>query len=131
MSTPSPWQYFSVEELSCRCGCGLMNMDNVFMTKVVALRRELGWPFIVSSASRCSAHNQKVSNTGPNGPHTTGHAIDIVCSHEKALGLVSSALQHGITGLGVSQKGDVVKRFIHLDDLLPPKHSPRPNIWSY
>jgi len=131
MSTPSKWQYFSIEELNCNCGCGQYMMDEKFMTQIVALRRELGWPFTVSSAYRCPAYNQQVSTTGPSGPHTTGHAIDIVCSHDKALDLVFAAAIHGITGIGVSQKGDVSKRFIHLDDLMPLRHSPRPHIWSY
>jgi zinc D-Ala-D-Ala carboxypeptidase len=39
------------------------------------------------------------------------------------------ALKHGITGVGVNQKGGA--RFIHLDDLEPTGHFPRPTIWSY
>jgi uncharacterized protein YcbK (DUF882 family) len=105
-----------------------MQMDDEFMPKIVAMRRELGFPFIVTSGYRCPIHNQNVSNTGPNGPHTTGHAIDIHGSHEKALSIVRAAFDHGITGIGIKQHGPVTGRFIHLDDL---KSSPRPHIWSY
>lgn len=124
----SPWQYFSMEELYCQgfsCCNHSMHMDTEFMAVVVALRRELGFPFIVTSAFRCSTHNNKVSSTGFDGPHTTGKSIDILVRHEKAFRLVESALRHGITGIGVKQRGS--DRFIHLDKL----SSPRPRIWSY
>lgn len=127
--TASPWQYFQIEELKCKCGCDKWLMDSAFMAKVVSLRRELGFPFVVTSAYRCPAHNQKVSTTGPNGPHTTGHAIDINVHHAQAIAFLRAALDHGFTGIGLNQKGPVTGRFIHLDDLGPPH--PRPNCWTY
>lgn len=126
--TESRWQYFTVEELQCRC-CGQMHMDDEFMRHVVALRRELGFPFIVTSAYRCPAHNAVVSSTGASGPHTTGMAIDIAVSGRDALRLLEAALNtHYFTGAGIHQKGN--GRFIHLDALRGPEY-PRPAIWSY
>jgi len=121
----SPWQYFTMKELTCQCGCGRMEMDLDFMAIIVAIRRELGFPLPVTSGCRCSEHNNSISTTGFSGPHTTGKAVDIRISHEPAFLLIASALRHGITGIGVRQKGR--KRFIHLDSL----ESPRPRIWSY
>jgi uncharacterized protein YcbK (DUF882 family) len=132
--TQSRWTYFQIEELKCRgqdCCGGKADMDPDFMAKIVMLRRLLGFPFIVTSAYRCPEHNQRVSTTGPNGPHTTGRAIDLHVSHEQAFKLISMAPQYGITGIGVKQHGPIKGRFIHLDDLLPPKHAPRPHCWSY
>ena len=126
----SPYQYFDIEELICHgkdCGCDHeLHMEPSFMTKVIAMRRELGFPFVVTSAYRCPKHNAEVSHTGSKGPHTTGRAIDILVRGTRAYDLVNSAYQYGITGIGVSQKGE--QRFIHLDDLTS---SSRPTIWSY
>jgi len=123
--THSPWQYFTMQELTCKCGCDDMKMDFEFMSTLVHMRRSLGIPFHVTSAYRCPEHNAKVSSTGLTGPHTTGKAIDIAISHQNAFRLVKLALESGMTGIGVSQKG--TNRFIHLDMLAEP----RPRIWSY
>lgn len=124
----SRWQYFSAEELQCRC-CGAMEMDGEFMRQVVALRRQLGFPFPVTSAYRCPAHNAVVSSTGPSGPHTTGKAIDITVSGRDAMRLLQAALNtHYFTGIGINQRGN--GRFIHLDALKGPEY-PRPTIWTY
>lgn len=130
--TDSPWEFFSLEELRCKCGeCkstgGEMNPD--FMQKIVALRKTLGFPFIVASAYRCGLHNAQVSGTGTKGPHTTGKAMDISIRGEQAWLLLQAAYDHGISGVGVSQKG--LSRFIHLDDCDDSDGLPRPMVWSY
>ena len=123
------WEYFTDEELTCKCGCGQMEMDDLFMTKVVAMRKALGFPFIVTSAYRCPEHNNKVSKTGLNGPHTTGRALDIAVRGEHALDVISAIRTHNLTGLGVKQHGP--DRFVHFDDLGPTASRPRPWVWSY
>ena len=130
---PSPWKFFSMEELRCRCGCGRADMNADFMEKVVKLRLHYGFPMIISSAFRCPDHNNKVSSTGKTGPHTTGHAMDIKVYGERALLLFRKAQELNLfTGFGVSQKGDISGRFIHLDDLIPAEAgSPRPWLWTY
>lgn len=133
--TQSAYTYFSDEELTCHgkhCGCDHgLHMDHDFMVRLVTIRRELGFPFILTSAYRCGSHNNEVSHTGRTGPHTTGHAVDIQVSGLKALRLVESAIQHGMSGIGISQRGPHGQRFIHLDDLPPAPGQPRPWIWSY
>ena len=123
--TPSPYQYFSMEELACK-HCGQMHMDNGFMAKLVSIRRELGFPLPVTSGYRCPEHNAAVSDTGKNGPHTTGRACDIAISGERAYRLLRAAVAHGITGIGIKQHG--TSRYVHLDDL---DGQTRPWIWSY
>jgi hypothetical protein len=71
-----------------------------------------------------------VSTTGFDGPHTTGKAADILVYGEDALLLLKLALARGFTGIGISQKGDIHSRFIHLDILAQPDY-PRPFLWSY
>lgn len=133
MST-SPWRYFSLDELKCKCGqCGStgLEMDNAFMQVIIILREKLNFPFIVTSAYRCPAYNNKVSNTGLNGPHTTGKAMDIGCTGEKAIHLLRESLLMYIAGIGIQQKGGGNTRFIHVDMCSSMNGLPRPAIWSY
>lgn len=99
------------------------------MKRIELLRLAFGNPMIVSSAARCPKHNIDVSETGENGPHTTGRAIDFSVSGADARKLVHLAIEYGFTGIGVNQKGD--KRFVHVDDLADGIGQPRPWIWTY
>lgn len=125
------WDFFSQEEMTCTCDCDRVDMDDVFMSRLVLLRREAGFPFVVSSGFRCPEHNQRVSSSGTHGPHTTGQAVDICCSHKHAVWILEHAFALGFRGIGVSQKGPVKKRFLHLDDLATARGRPRPHVWSY
>jgi uncharacterized protein YcbK (DUF882 family) len=125
------WEYFSEDELKCKCGCGKSDMDPEFMRKLIRLRRYLEFPFPVTSAYRCPEYNQRVSSTGPNGPHTTGRAIDIGVSGGRAYMLASAARSFGFTGIGLKQHGRHEGRFVHLDDLGKSITRPRPWIWTY
>lgn len=122
----SKYRYFNESELACKC-CGVAKMDDGLMRKLDNLRQACGFPFPVTSAYRCAKHNSRVSSTGPNGPHTTGRAVDIGVRGEQAMKLIQKAVEMGFTGIGVQQKGG--GRFIHLDDL--GEGFPRPNMWSY
>jgi len=127
----SPWQYFPISDLVCRCGCGRWEMDHDFMPKIVGLRRTLGFPFIVSSAYRCPEYNARVSHSGMDGPHTTGRAMDIKLHGDRVHALLRLAGDMGMTGIGLSQKGDWAARFVHLDDLSYDVGRPRPWVWTY
>ena len=120
--------HFHESELVCKCGCGMLPAQD-FMDKVEALRVACGYSFVVTSAARCPLHNDRVSQTGFHGPHTTGRAIDVAVDRGKAFLVVALAIKRGFTGIGVQQKG--AGRFIHLDDLPDAPGQPRPTIWSY
>jgi len=119
-------EYFSHKELACPC-CGRQEMKPKTRARFNALREDVGFPMYMTSGYRCPQYN---TEKGYTQTHATGQAGDIACSHGKALIILSKALEHGFTGIGVQQKG--VRRFIHLDDLdeLFPTR-PRPHIWSY
>lgn len=121
--TDSPWQYFTMEELTCQCGCGKMKMDDGYMRALVSIRRELGFGLPVTSGYRCENHPIEAKKSKP-GSHFTGKATDVGVYDEQAVRFVESALRHGMTGFGVNQKGDFNKRFIHTDQL-------RKRMWSY
>jgi len=124
-------KFFSRGELECRCGCGGVPKEEL-INKLEALRGFLKFPLIVSSGYRCSEYNKKVSTTGENGPHVVGLAVDIKIFGARAFELISLARSFGFTGIGISQKGDIEKRFIHIDCVpIGDDKIPRPTIWSY
>ena len=122
------WKNFSVDELKCR-HCGAFILVPEFMDRLQALRDDYGKAMKISSGYRCSLHNSRVSSTGLTGPHTTGRAVDILVVGKDAHKLLSLALKHGFTGIGVQQKGAHGARFLHLDDI--PDTLSRPAVWSY
>lgn len=145
----SRYPFFSIEELSCRCGeCEWSftdeGMDPYFMEeKIVPLRMKLGFPLYVTSARRCSEHDANVgsSRNKGNGPHTTGRAIDIRCAtYAQFNQLVDQAFtlrsRHNqdlrlFAGIGLKLRGPFESRFVHLDDLPSTMEPARPNIWTY
>lgn len=117
--------YFKPEEFACKCGCGDMDMDPVFLSKIDALRGRCGFPLIITSGKRCEAHNRAVDG---GVAHPTGKAADVAVSGSRAHVLTSEAIKLGFTGIGWKQHGP--KRFVHLD-ILPDGDAPRPWVWSY
>jgi len=127
------WPHFTPDELRCRCACNAVVVDTDLLDTLEDLRRELQRPMPISSGYRCASRNVLVSGTGPNGPHTTGSAVDVAVYAVVAWDLLSLAIAHPrVTGIGVSQKGPMAGRFLHLD-VLPAtgRQHPRPRVWSY
>jgi uncharacterized protein YcbK (DUF882 family) len=119
------WNNFTEDSLSCSC-CGESNTSLEFtelMDVVQEMREELGFPFPVTSAYRCPVHPIEKKKESP-GQHAIA-AIDINVYDEKSFKLIKLAIEKGITGIGVNQKGPRNKRFIHLD------MRENPTTWSY
>jgi len=127
MSSEMITKNFSRKELSCRCGCGGVIEDEIFLNNLQRLRDMFRYPMYVSSGFRCSYYNMEVSTTGPNGPHTIA-AVDIVVYGERAFRLLWMATSCGFTGVGLNQKGPYSDRFMHLDML---RNEGRPWVWTY
>ena len=123
------WEYFSVDELKCK-GTDECEMDEGFMKKLEVLRHEFNEPMIVSSGYRHESYNQVIGGA-KNSPHLYGKAVDIVISGKSAYRLMKLAIEHGFTGIGVSQRGPHEKRFLHIDTMENSDTHPRPWIWSY
>ena len=125
---------FSVAEMECKCGCGSADMDPDFMKILQNIREEMKRPLKISSGVRCAHHNSMVSSTGKSGPHVPRDhgtaAADILIAGADALRMIDIARKHGISGVGISQRGTHAKRFIHLDTISDKTH-PRPTMWSY
>ena len=75
------WQNFSPDEVKCS-HCGELKIDEELMDLIQEARENLG-PLRITSGYRCSEHNNNISSTGPNGPHTTGKALDIATSNSQ------------------------------------------------
>ena len=118
----SDFKYFKEDEFKCR-HCGLARMDHDFVDKLDTVRGIVQFPLRVSSGYRCPVHNKAVSTTGETGPHTTGMAADILLSGPKAREFLTIAVKF-FPGIGISQKGPLMQRFIHVDDL-------ESRLWSY
>ena len=120
---------FSDKELSCS-HCGENKFDQKTLDALQDLREAIGKPLSLSSAYRCPTYNNTVSSSGTNGPHTTGCAIDILCSGKFAHEVLTFAMIRSNTwkGIGVSQKGKHDSRLLHLDTI---EADNRPWIWSY
>jgi len=111
----SIWQHFTIEELTCNCGCENMLMDEAFMAKLVFLRKRVKFAMPITSGYRCPSHNHAVSDTGLDGPHAQGKAVDVQISGELATILIRDALNIGFLGVGIRQRGERDKRIVHLD----------------
>ena len=124
---PPSTRNFSNRELCCSC-CGKNEMHPEFLEKLQTIRDLYGKPMRLNSGYRCPEFNATISKTGPDGPHTTGRAVDIAISGQDALHVLDLALSNGCTGIGLSQIGDYAGRFLHVDDLT---EGIRPHIWTY
>lgn len=119
---------FKKEEFDCRVS-GENDMQTAFMDKLQALRSEYGKPMRITSGYRHPKKHPIENAKETPGVHAYGRAADIAVSGSDAHLLLSLALKHGFTGIGVSQKGK--SRFIHLDDMPQNTGFHRPTIWSY
>jgi len=114
--------YFSLEEISCKCGCGRCVIQPSFYFKMNWLRSLLGIPLHITSWNRCPVHNKKEG-----GSKTSSHLIGWACD-QQAFGQVEKyriiffAGIIGFRGIGIGET------FIHLDD---DPCKPINRIWTY
>lgn len=91
--------YFTQEEKTCRCGCGLNLVDKVentdFKLALNSARELYGKPIIATCMTRCEKHNREVGGVDGSA-HKDGRAIDIACNdyHEREK-LVESLMKAG------------------------------------
>lgn len=97
-------------------------MNPEFMSLLITLRKELDFPFRITSHFR---------DEKKKGAHYFGRAVDINVWGERAYILINSAEEYGMTGIGISQKGPTNKRFLHLDNMSTTDKRPRPWVWTY
>ena len=119
------WKNFELDEFKCKCGCKQVKINSDMLDLIQEARNELG-PLSINSGYRCSTHNASVSSTGPNGPHTTGNAIDIGVKNSQHRKQLIDWFATKVTGLGIA------KSFNHIDNLTAEEgFDMRPNAWKY
>ena len=69
-------KHFKKSEFTCKCGCGLNNMNLAVVKIADKVREHFGSPAIVTSGSRCKQHNKEVGGVS-NSRHLQGKAIDM------------------------------------------------------
>ena len=69
-------KHFKQSEFTCKCGCGLNNMNLTVVKIADKVREYFGSPAIVTSGSRCEKHNKEVGGVS-NSRHLQGKAIDM------------------------------------------------------
>lgn len=73
-------KYFQKSEFTCKCGCGLNNINLKLVKILDEIRTHFGQPIIVTSGCRCATHNKRVQGV-PNSRHVSGKAADIYVSN--------------------------------------------------
>ena len=125
--SPADTPNFSAAEMACKCGCGQSNMDASFMKRLQELRTIIG-PLTITSGYRCPDHNRAIGG-GPE--HVLGRAADIQCHGQLARRIVEVSAGF-FPRLGISQRGDIAARFIHVGTAEPGEvNGASPWIWSY
>ena len=112
-------RHFKIEEFDCQ-ETGENEMQPEYLEKLNELREVCGFPFVITSGYRSTQHSREAVKERP-GTHTKGIAADIaITSGSRRYQLVSTAIAHGFTGIGIA------KTFIHLDT-----RTTTPVIWTY
>jgi len=102
-------KYFKKSEFTCKCGCGLNNIDYSLVQKLDFARELAGIPFVLHSACRCPKHNKDVGGSVTSS-HLRGYAVDIdvIDSYHRFKILVA------LLGVGFNRLG-IYSNFIHAD----------------
>jgi len=114
--------FFESLEFDCKCGCGLNNMHQDHMDKLIAARVRAKIPFIINSGSRCKEHNRAVGGS-VTSDHCFGHGSDIQARSGRAKWIILESLMAvGFNRIGIG------KDFIHAGS--EPKN-PERVVWTY
>jgi len=122
-----PCRYFRPYEV-CDRRTGKVKTTAEFLAWMDALREDFGQPIYINSWYRSPASNKAVSDTGEDGAHTTGEALDIRASLTDAFRIVEIAMKSGCKRIGLKQHGSIDQRFVHLDF---DRSKPLPRFWTY
>lgn len=103
--------FFTNEELRCKCGCGVNGVKPEALLLLNALRILVQRPLVLSSAYRCYNHPEELKKQARTGQHPQGHAFDI--RHYGDQDFIDQIKRHaenlGFNGIGISRS------FIHID----------------
>lgn len=91
----SEMNYFKEDEFTCKCGCGLNNMNENFIFTLDEARDIAQIPFKINCGCRCEKHNKEVGGV-KDSAHTKGLAVDIAAPDDRTrFSIVSALLEVG------------------------------------
>jgi len=119
-------QHFTIDELTCRCGCGFGSAWTDYAPELLILldqiRRRLDRPVRVTSGARCVAHNLGVDGR-PNSEHLVGAAADLAVAGDEerhwllkavyALDVQRVGIHSGFVHVGVSARHPSPRTFLY------------------
>jgi len=114
-------KYFRPDEFSCRCGCGLNNINEQLVGALDMARKDAGIAFGISSGCRCATHNRHVGGVADSA-HVGGFAVDIQVRNSADRLRIIKALTRYFDRIGLD------RNFLHVD-IDPSK--PGPALWLY
>lgn len=129
----SKYPNFTRGEFECSV-TGFCDMQPDFMEQMQILREIYGKPMVITSGYRDAIEHPIESNKTRPGAHAHGVAADVRVAYSDAHELLHCAIELNVfNGIGIAQKGDPDKRFIHLDMATSEMLDGglRPTIWSY
>ena len=124
------WPHFRPYELACSMTNELLVVP-AFLDWLEDVRHVYGEPMIITSGYRTPGHQATLPGGRRTGAHVDGMAVDVQISGADAHKLLAIAAECGAMGIGVSQKGAVAARYLHLDCWTKAPDGLRPMIWSY
>nr|DAG74068.1 MAG TPA: peptidase [Caudoviricetes sp.] len=69
-------KHFSKNEFTCKCGCGLNNINLKLVKILDDIREHFGQPVIITCGCRCQRYNDSLRGSVKNSRHVTGKAAD-------------------------------------------------------
>ena len=84
--------HFSTREFKCKCShesCKEQRISKILIDKLELIRTEVGQPLIITSAYRCTAHQEDIRKSGQStvvakkSTHELGDAVDVVPKDKK------------------------------------------------
>jgi len=114
--------FFTADDFTCRCGCGLNNMQPECLDRLLCARRATSFPFVIKSGTRCAGHN--IAEGGaPTSDHLVGRGVDIQCTSSAARWTILNAvICAGFDRIGIG------RTFIHAGW---NRANPCPVVWLY
>lgn len=107
-------KYDNFQESEFRCKETFeCDMSREFMDVLQNIRSDYNKPMVISSGYRSVLHSKEVEKVIP-GEHVAGMCADVLVSGLDALVLTGIAIKHGITRIGLHQRGKHSDRFIHI-----------------
>lgn len=109
--------YFSEEEYSCRCGCGLGKKDITqgFQGMLNQLRHDCGFPINMTCSVRCEPHNVEIGGAKKSThlPDSGVDASDLAFANKTRFTIALFLIfEMGFTGIGI----DFKRLMIHVDN---------------